>query len=146
MPSDGLNRTILITGATDGIGLALARRYANMGARLVLVGRRPLAELDADFFDEANYCRADLACDDCVDAIEQWLEDQEIEQIDLLIHNAGVGYVGAIGDQTAGEHRPPDRRQPESADCFDPSPALTRRSGRRQAHLHQLGRLGAARP
>ncbi len=101
MADDRLNRTILITGATDGIGLALARRYAQMGARLVLVGRRPLADLDAGFFDETNYCRANLAYDNCVDVIEQWLEEQQIDQLDLLVHNAGMGYVGAIGDQPA---------------------------------------------
>ena len=101
MAGDKPNRTILITGATDGIGLALAHRYAQMGARLVLVGRRPLADLDAGFFAETNYCRADLADDDCVDVIEQWLEEQEIDQLDLLVHNAGMGYVGTIGDQPA---------------------------------------------
>ena len=41
---------VLITGATDRIGLALARLYAREGAELSLTGRRPVAELDPTLF------------------------------------------------------------------------------------------------
>ena len=40
-----MNPVILITGATDGIGLTLARLYAKSAARLILVGRRSLQKL-----------------------------------------------------------------------------------------------------
>ncbi len=100
MPSNEPGRTVLITGATDGIGLALAQRYARSGERLVLVGRRSLGDLDATFFNQENYCQVDLASADCAEAIEQWLSDRQISWIDLLVHNAGVGYVGPIREQT----------------------------------------------
>ena len=101
MPSNEISRTILITGATDGIGLALAQRYAQADERLVLIGRRSLGDLDGSFFNESNYCQADLADSDSPLTIERWLNDRGIEQLDLLVNNAGAGYVGSIGEQTA---------------------------------------------
>jgi len=95
-----VNATILITGATDGIGLDLARLYQKMGARLVLVGRRPLEELDADFFNKMNYCCADLSLEDAADRVLQFLDSEGILTLDLLVQNAGIGYVGSVGDQS----------------------------------------------
>ena len=49
-------RTYVITGATDGIGLALARRLQTTCGRLVLVGRRPPEVLRDAGFEDALYC------------------------------------------------------------------------------------------
>ena len=84
---------MLLTGATSGLGLALARLYASKGAPLVLVGRKPLSELDA-FFTPQNYCQADLSEPNSVDAILEHLNNARAEYLELLIHNAGVGLYG----------------------------------------------------
>ncbi|MBK8989991.1 MAG: SDR family NAD(P)-dependent oxidoreductase [Chloroflexi bacterium] len=94
-------KTILITGATSGIGLELARLYARQSGRLVLVGRRPLSELSDPLFTAATYCQADLAQAECAEQIASFLAAQRLDRLDLLIHNAGVGYYGDIAAQSA---------------------------------------------
>ena len=49
--------TVLITGATDGIGLILARAYAERGHRVLATGRRVIAD-DAAFFGPPNITKA----------------------------------------------------------------------------------------
>jgi len=93
-------RTVVITGATDGLGLALARGMAARGDRLILLGRRPLATLDDPLFSVATYCQIDLAAPDCADVLDRFLCERGITAVDLAIQNAGVGSYGPIADQS----------------------------------------------
>ena len=85
---------ILITGATDGIGLALAKHYQAQNMRLILIGRKPLTELDPNFFNTENYCQSDLSQPDTVPHIADWLNARNIQHLDIALHNAGVGWYG----------------------------------------------------
>jgi NAD(P)-dependent dehydrogenase (short-subunit alcohol dehydrogenase family) len=90
-------QTILITGATDGLGRALASDLARDGAALLLHGRdeaRGRATLEeirtATGSDRLRWLRADLASLDEVRA----LADQVAEtagRLDVLVNNAGIG-------------------------------------------------------
>ncbi|MEL6652063.1 MAG: SDR family NAD(P)-dependent oxidoreductase [Bacteroidota bacterium] len=86
-----MNRTILITGATAGIGEACAIAFAEAGDRLILTGRRAerleaLAEnLDANVQTYAF----DVRDRDQVEAFVSQLED-EWKEVDVLINNAGL--------------------------------------------------------
>ncbi len=91
---------ILITGATDGIGLALARRYQAENANLILVGRRPLSQLDPGLFNAANYCQVDLAQVDAADRVAVWLECANLRRLDQVYLNAATSFVGDIGDHS----------------------------------------------
>ena len=97
---NGATKTVLITGATSGLGLELARCYAQ-DARLILVGRKPLTELSDPLFTSQNYCRCDLSSPECGEVVASFLDGAGITQLDLLIHNAGVGYYGEVASQTA---------------------------------------------
>lgn len=100
MPPGAESGPVLITGATSGLGLALAHLYASKRYSLVLVGRRPLAELDPDFFNAQNYCQADLSKPDAVQAVPEFLDKNQIGALELLIHNAGTGLYGEVTEHS----------------------------------------------
>lgn len=86
--------TIMITGATDGIGLATARHLASLDHRLVIHGRNPQKLADARAAVEAQREGsvlgaevADLSDLSDVDALAEAVADLGI---DALINNAGV--------------------------------------------------------
>ncbi len=93
---------MLITGASSGIGAALARAYAEPGARLALSGRS-LERLE----DVADACRAlgaevATACIEVTDrdAMADWVaEHTAARPLDLLVANAGV----SAGTGSGGE-------------------------------------------
>src|SRR5882757_8720883 len=79
----------LVTGATSGIGRAIARIFAAAGAEVVVTGRR--AEQGAETVDlitsaggRATYLQADLA-----ELAEVERLAQSVGDIDILINNAG---------------------------------------------------------
>ncbi|MER5181695.1 SDR family NAD(P)-dependent oxidoreductase [Streptomyces sp. NPDC002896] len=91
-----LPRTILITGATDGLGLALAERLAADGADVILHGRDQ-AKLDriADQFAARGVSRprtvtADLADLDQVRRMAAEIR-ASVDRLDVLVNNAGIG-------------------------------------------------------
>jgi len=96
---------VAITGATDGIGLALARKYQQQGARLILMGRRAPETLDPALFTPHHYCQIDLAQPTSAEQTLSWLHEENITGLDLVIHNAALGYVGALASQAEGNIR-----------------------------------------
>ncbi len=90
---------VLITGGTSGIGLELARHYARCGHRVVAVGRRNPDELAEPLPHDCVYCQADLSKSNAAEIVLQTLRDSSIDCLDLLIHNAAVGFIGQPTDQ-----------------------------------------------
>ncbi len=99
----------LITGSSQGIGLALAHGLASAGARIILNGRdgAKLAQARAGFAADARVeCRAfdvtdEAAVTTAIDAIEA-----ELGPIDILVNNTGTQIRGPLEDfDTADWHR-----------------------------------------
>jgi NADP-dependent 3-hydroxy acid dehydrogenase YdfG len=101
------NHVAVVTGASSGIGKAIALGLAAQGASLCLVGRQ-LETLQA-VADAAqgkasqNYCyQADLS----VDAeVEKLIADinRDVQSIDILVHGAGVIWLGPLETATADQ-------------------------------------------
>lgn len=89
-----MKKTVLITGATSGIGLACARKFAQNGDRLILTGRneQKLSDICMDLTDKGIEVLT-LAFDvrDREEAKRQLAElPQEWQVIDVLVNNAGL--------------------------------------------------------
>jgi NAD(P)-dependent dehydrogenase (short-subunit alcohol dehydrogenase family) len=88
-------RTIVITGATDGLGKGLATALAPSDARLILHGRNEqkgqalIEELAPRAGGELEWRRADFASLDDVRELADALSNEE--RIDVLVNNAGIG-------------------------------------------------------
>ncbi|MBA3748734.1 MAG: SDR family NAD(P)-dependent oxidoreductase [Solirubrobacterales bacterium] len=84
-------RTALVTGASGGLGQAIARALGGAGARLVLSGRRAdvLARLAGEL--GAEVAPADLSDPDSVRALAEAHAD-----IDILVANAGLPASGRL--------------------------------------------------
>lgn len=90
-----LGKTVLVTGATDGIGLVAARELAAKGARVLIAGRneqkgqRALAAIrQAVPGADPSFWRADLSQMAEVRRLAQRIGEAE-PQIDVLLNNAG---------------------------------------------------------
>ncbi|MEL6302757.1 MAG: SDR family NAD(P)-dependent oxidoreductase [Pseudomonadota bacterium] len=86
-----MTKRILITGATDGIGLEAAKLLAADGHHLLLHGRSEdkLASVASLIGNGAETIRADLSDLDAVDKMAKEI-GARYEQLDVLINNAGV--------------------------------------------------------
>lgn len=92
---EAVMKTVLITGATSGIGMEFARRYAAKGYRLIITGRRTdrMEQLKEELEVPVEIYSYDLSKKkQCFELLEA-LKD---EDIDIFINNAGFGLAGAF--------------------------------------------------
>ena len=95
------NKVALVTGGSAGIGLGIAKRFAEEGARIFITGRRP-AELDkavTSIGGDATAVQGDASNLADLDRIFARIET-EAGRIDVLAANAGFYEFGTIGEIT----------------------------------------------
>lgn len=98
--------TALITGASAGIGLELARCFAGGNWDLILLARREdklrqlAAELEERYGIAAHVLAEDLSSPDSVGRIVQVLEERQIG-VDVLVNNAGFAQYGPLAESDA---------------------------------------------
>ena len=102
------NKTVLVTGSTDGVGRLVARRLADQGARVLIHGRdRTRGEQLLDEIRAANRgLAAFLPADFSSLADVRRLADtvrQDYDRLDILINNAGIGSGGSAGQRETSQ-------------------------------------------
>jgi hypothetical protein len=88
----------LVTGASSGIGVALARELARQGAKLILTARRKdrLESLAAEFAAQNVETRIVVADLNDPAAPQQIYDATRDLAVDILVNNAGLGQYGAF--------------------------------------------------
>lgn len=103
-------KVVLVTGGSTGIGLGIARRFAEEGATVVITARQAArgsetqAALRADGLD-VHFYRADVTLEDDVCALVTTLNGNH-GRLDILVNNAGCGLVRS----SVTEATPPGER------------------------------------
>jgi NAD(P)-dependent dehydrogenase (short-subunit alcohol dehydrogenase family) len=102
MSAERGSRTVLITGATDGLGKAAALLLAERGYRVFAAGRSAEKRVQLEALaEQKNLPLETLELDVCDDSSVQKAVAsvyQKAGAIDVLINNAGLVYVGAVED------------------------------------------------
>lgn len=99
-------RHVIVTGASKGIGLAIAREFAAEGARITLVARSDSALVQAQDLISSSGVEAPgiLACDLATDEGREALFEAHPEP-DILVNNAGAIKAGRLSDLSMEDWR-----------------------------------------
>lgn len=103
------NKVVFITGASSGIGEALAYDYAKNGANVILLARRfdlisSLAEKLSKKYQKCIAVKCDVSCDgDLEKAVIEGVNN--FGKIDIVIANAGFGKPGKLENLTLNDYK-----------------------------------------
>ena len=101
------NRAAIITGASRGIGLAIARRFADRGFKTLLVARNAGELEQAAASLKSTDCATQVADVGAKDGVELVLDAarQRLGRVDVLVNNAGVAPMNSIEKITDEDFR-----------------------------------------
>ncbi len=104
------NKNCLVTGATRGIGRAIAKTLAEEGANVYICGRsaeaveRAATEMTTATGNKVKGKAADVSSYKPVEELFQAIQ-ADFGPLDVLVNNAGVGVFGAVGELSVEQWR-----------------------------------------
>jgi NAD(P)-dependent dehydrogenase (short-subunit alcohol dehydrogenase family) len=96
------NKTAIVTGASRGIGLAIAKALIDEGVAVAGWSRTPPHEFTHDRF---HHIKADLTIEESVTSAFSESVDRLGDSIPILINNAGMGYRGPMDEMPSDKWR-----------------------------------------
>ena len=95
-------KVVVVTGASKGIGKAIASAFAAAGAKVVLAARtrETLEQVAAELRESGTEAMAVPTDVTDVDAVQRLIEQAltAYQRVDILVNNAGIGYFGPVVD------------------------------------------------
>ncbi len=100
-----MSKNVFITGASRGIGKAIAHTFAREGFHLYLVCKNNLASMQqfADSLRDTYHTKVHCYAVDLADttALEAFLDT--LPNMDVIVNNAGISYVGLVTDMSLSD-------------------------------------------
>ena len=102
-----MSKTVMITGASRGIGEAIARRFAAAGYDLILTCLNNVDRMEDLALELRTNHQVSVRCFKADMGDEESVADifAQIDGVDILINNAGISYVGLLQDMSGDEWR-----------------------------------------
>jgi short-subunit dehydrogenase len=107
------DKTVIVTGGSEGVGAAAARLFAEAGANLMLVARnrKNLEAIAAELRDKSRVEIFPMDVSDADSCVDLFKKTQfEFGRIDVLVNNAGFqarGYVESVSAEDLGNLKAP---------------------------------------
>ena len=97
-----MKKTVLITGATSGIGYEFSKIFMENHYNVILVGRNLEKLMELEDFSKKKYVRAyiykfDLSLSENIDLLYKKIKT-EVGKVDILINNAGIVFNGEFNE------------------------------------------------
>lgn len=97
-----MNKKVLITGATSGIGYEFAKIFIKNKYEVILVGRnetklKELSEIAEKNSKKVFTYKIDLSLSESIDKLYEFTKTR-VGEVDILINNAGIGFNGSFND------------------------------------------------